>query len=91
MGRRVLAKVKPIISYCPVGLGGLGPRIIETEATCTRCGHTSWAPGAEHGSRMSALVMLRLSCPRGEKNFYVDEWATPRARAHPLRGMAHAQ
>ena len=80
MGRRVLAKVKPIISYCPEGLGKLGKRIIEVEATCTRCGNTSWAPGAEHGSKMSALVMLRLSCPRKEINFYTEEFPLPRAR-----------
>jgi hypothetical protein len=86
---RVAATVRTLISYCPEGLGRLGKRIIEVEATCLRCGNETWAPGAEHGSKMSALVMLRLSCPRREQNFYVEEFATPRARARPLKGRAH--
>ena len=36
MGRRVSAKIRPIISYCPIGLGKLGKRIVETEAICSR-------------------------------------------------------
>ena len=82
---RVLAKVKPIISYCPEGFK-LGKRIIETEAVCSRCGNTSWAPGAEHGSKMSALVMLRLSCPRKEVNYYTEEFPYPRAQHMALKG-----
>ena len=76
---RVGATVRPLISYCPKGLGGIGKRIVEVEAVCSRCGNTAWANGAERGSRMAALVMLKLSCPRKEANYYVDEWATPRA------------
>jgi hypothetical protein len=67
-----------VISYCPEGIGKLGKRIIETEAVCSRCGNISWARGAERGSRMRALVMLRLSCPKREQNFYVDQYAMPR-------------
>jgi hypothetical protein len=80
MGRRVPVRLGPLISYPPVGLGGRGPRIIETHAVCSRCGHETWAPGAEHGSKMSALVMLRLSCPRKEVNFYTEAFPLPRAR-----------
>jgi hypothetical protein len=81
MGRRVPARVGPLISYCPLGLGKLGKRVVETEAVCTRCGNTSWAPGAETKSRISALVMLKLSCPRREENFYVEAYPMPRVLA----------
>ena len=80
---RVAAKVYPLISYCPEGLGKLGKRIIETEAVCSRCGNVAWANGAERGSRMAALVMLRLSCPLAERNFYTDEFATAKVRRLP--------
>ena len=71
------ARVGPLISYQPIGFT-LGKRIIETEAVCTRCGNISWAHGAERGNKMRALAMLRLSCPRREGNFYVEQYAMPR-------------
>ena len=43
VGRRVSVKTRPLISYCPVGLGKLGKRIVETEAVCSRCGNISTA------------------------------------------------
>ena len=66
------ARIKPMISYCPIGLGKLGKKIVETEAVCSRCGNIAWVPRAEHRSRVAACVMLRLSCPRKESNFYVE-------------------
>ena len=66
------ARIRPMISYCPIGLGKLGKRIIETEAVCSRCGNEAWSRGAGRASKVSACVMLRLSCPRKENNFYVE-------------------
>ena len=43
VGRRVPARIRPLISYCPIGLGKLGKRIVETEAICSRCGNISTA------------------------------------------------
>ena len=76
MGRRVSARIKPKISYCPIGRAKLGKRIVETEADCSRCGNEAWSRGAGRASKAAACVMLRLSCPRKENNFYVDMFAT---------------
>ena len=42
-GRRVPARLRPLISYCPIGLGKLGKRIVGTEAICSRWGNISTA------------------------------------------------
>jgi ribosomal protein L37E len=68
MGRRVSAKIRPLFSYPPVGLGKLGKRIVETEAVCSRCGNMSWAPEAERKSKAAACAMLRLSCPNSVRS-----------------------
>jgi hypothetical protein len=70
MGRRVLVRVRPLFSYPPVGLGGLGPRINETHAVCGRCQNEAWARGAGSRSRRAACAMLRASCPLKESNYY---------------------
>ena len=72
MARRVPARVRPLFSYAPVGHGGRGPRIIETEAICSRCHNEAWVRGAGPRSRRAACVMLRLSCPRKETNYYSE-------------------
>jgi hypothetical protein len=74
MARRVPARVRPLISYPPVGLGGLGPRIVETEAVCTRCQNEAWVRGAGPRSRKAACAMLRASCPLKEANYYAEEF-----------------
>src|SRR5262245_27179730 len=79
---------RPLISYCPEGLGKLGKRIIETHAICSRCGHQAWAPGAGRRSTASACVMLRLGCPRGESNFYFEQYPLSTAREEWRRGKS---
>ena len=72
MARRVPVRVRPLFSYAPIGLGKLGPRIEEIEATCLRCQNQAWARGAELRSRRAACAKLRLSCPRKERNYYTE-------------------
>ena len=38
--------------------------------TCSRCGQTAEAYGAEEDSERAACVMLHQACPRRERNFY---------------------
>jgi hypothetical protein len=42
-------------------------------ARCTRCDHETESFGTHEGSIKRCLVLLREECPRGERNFYVDE------------------
>lgn len=42
-------------------------------ATCTRCDHTTESFGTSDASIRRCMVLLREECPRGERNFYVDE------------------
>ena len=42
-------------------------------ATCGRCGHMTESYGTEEKSRVRCLALMRDECPRGERNFYVDE------------------
>jgi hypothetical protein len=46
---------------------------IESHATCLRCGNEAWANNYTIGARKSALIKLRESCPRKEKNFYFNQ------------------
>ena len=50
---------------------GYRPPILETEMTCSVCGNVAWAKGAGRASQTVACILLRLSCPMGERNFYV--------------------
>lgn len=43
------------------------------EATCTECGHTTVSFGTSDKSIKRCLVLMREECPRGERNFYVDD------------------
>lgn len=43
------------------------------EATCPRCGHSTRSWGTGDVSIRRCLVLLREECPKGEKNFYVEE------------------
>jgi hypothetical protein len=42
-------------------------------ATCTRCDHQTESFGTGDASIRRCLVLLREECPRGERNYYVDE------------------
>jgi hypothetical protein len=43
------------------------------EVCCGRCGHIVEVFGTSDASVKRGCVMLRESCPKGEKNFYVTE------------------
>jgi hypothetical protein len=42
-------------------------------ATCNRCDHQTESFGTGDASIRRCLVLLREECPRGERNYYVDE------------------
>ena len=42
-------------------------------ATCPKCGHETVSWGQGDGSIKRCLVLLSEECPRGERNFYVEE------------------
>jgi hypothetical protein len=42
----------------------------ERHAICSKCGNEEWQKGDTIGCAKSALVKLKYTCPRGEKNFY---------------------
>ena len=42
-------------------------------ATCSRCDHETESFGTSEASRRRCLVLMREECPRGERNWYVDE------------------
>ena len=42
----------------------------ERHAVCLKCGNEAWGYGDTVNHAKSALVKLKYSCPRGEKNFY---------------------
>lgn len=42
-------------------------------ATCSRCGHEVMSFGTSDDSIRRCLVVMREECPRGEKNFYVED------------------
>lgn len=45
-------------------------------ATCSRCGHSEESFGTSEASIRRCLVLLRESCPRRERNYYVSEGET---------------
>jgi hypothetical protein len=47
--------------------------IAGTEATCSRCGHSTECYGTTRRSITRCLVMMREECPQYENNFYEAE------------------
>ena len=43
---------------------------VERHAICSKCGNEEWQKGDTIGCAKSALIKLKYTCPRGEKNFY---------------------
>ena len=80
---RVAATVRPLINYCPEGLGSLGRRSSRWKPFARDAAIRRGRMGRSVGSRMAALVMLRLSCPRKERNFYTEEFPSPKAQRLP--------
>lgn len=42
-------------------------------ATCSVCGHETESFGTGQASFVRCLVVMREECPKGMKNFYVEE------------------
>lgn len=41
-------------------------------AECSRCGHRTESFGRSEASAARCAALMREECPRGEKNFYVE-------------------
>lgn len=50
-----------------------GYEVESVEAECGRCGHVTSSFGTGDSSIRRCLALLREECPRGERNYYVDE------------------
>lgn len=50
-----------------------GHAIPSVLATCSRCQHTTESYGLKELSRKRCLALMGEECPRGEKNFYVEQ------------------
>jgi|TARA_R100001440_G_scaffold8811_2_gene16653 hypothetical protein len=48
-------------------------RYNQTYATCTKCGNQTESYGSGDVSTKRCFVLMSMSCPRAEKNFYVAE------------------
>ena len=42
-------------------------------ATCSKCGHETMSFGDSEASVARCLAIMREECPRGEKNYYVED------------------
>lgn len=43
-------------------------------AECSRCGHRTESFGRGEASASRCAALMREECPRGEKNYYVEDW-----------------
>ena len=50
-----------------------GKTVDGVRATCTRCDHTTESFGTGEKSVKRCLAIMRLECPNGQTNFYVEE------------------
>lgn len=64
----------------PTTLEGDHGLVESVEATCSRCGNRTEAFGFEERSIRRCLAQMRDTCPKGERNVYVDEHEGARGR-----------
>lgn len=62
--------------YCDVERitlpGEYSDQIPSTRATCPRCDHATESYGVSQRSVYRCLLLMRVECPIGERNFYEE-------------------